>query len=211
MPTEQVTQQPEKKEQQPVLRPESISETIRKFRALFPGVDKKRHNSYTNSYYASLDDVWNAAWPYLVEVGLDVDFWVTGGKLFVSLSNKDGQQRTSDVELPDSKESPQRFGGSLTYYRRYLVCTMLGIVETDDDDGNSSEREGAKSTPPISDKQKSEIHRLISETGTNKERVLEHIDQSYHKPSIDSLSYAEAAVIRKMLEDRAKRLKEQPA
>ena len=49
-----------------------------------------------------------------------------------------GQWLESSVPL-DTRCSPQEFGSQLTYFRRYSLCGILGVVAEDDDDGSAAE------------------------------------------------------------------------
>jgi hypothetical protein len=46
------------------------------------------------------------------------------------------------IPLP-ATEDPQKLGSAITYYRRYAIVTLLGLVTEEDDDGN------AASPPPV--------------------------------------------------------------
>jgi hypothetical protein len=210
---------------EPIKMPEQIWETIKRFQQVFPGVEKKRFNQFTNSHYASLDDVWNAVLPKLDAVGLDTLAWVEtivvtgpGGEasgmfplstLKVCLYNKDRQQVQSELPLPNAMEAPQKVGGALTYYRRYLICTMLGVVAEADDDGNSAGGD-KNTTPSIDADQLKKINELVPLTNTAKSDLLAFIEESYRKAAIEHLSYAEAATIIKMLEHKQNTIRKAP-
>ena len=40
--------------------------------------------------------------------------------------------------LPDHGADVQRLGSAITYVRRYLLCTMLGLVAADEDDDGAA-------------------------------------------------------------------------
>jgi len=120
----------------------------------FPGVKKGSYNSFTDSYYASLDDIWIAIKPWCDMAGIIPIQRIDGDTLYTTiylLNNKTvpanpdypgkfWQDITSSVKLSPEKETSQGFGSNLTYMRRYSICTMLNICESTDDDGNAVER-----------------------------------------------------------------------
>lgn len=204
---------------EPEKLPEPIDETIARFQERFPGVEKKRFNSFTNSNYASLDDIWNAAFPHMRAVGINTIAWVEtiagaasaeGGPitslstLKVCLFNKDRQKLESELPLPNAAEQPQKVGSALTYYRRYLICTMLGVVAETDDDGNAT-KETSDTDTAISADQLKKINELIALTKTNKSDLLAYVEESYHRAALEHLTYAQAAIIIKMLEHKQTR------
>jgi hypothetical protein len=48
-----------------------------------------------------------------------------------------GEQISSELLLPQNTD-PQKTGSAITYYRRYALCSLLGIVADEDDDGNAT-------------------------------------------------------------------------
>jgi hypothetical protein len=102
--------------------------------------------SYT---YASLADVTDAAMPLLVVHDIA---WVcvprqaangAGYELVGTLLHVSGERL--EGALPLHGNDPQVIGGAMTYHRRYLLGSMLGIVTDDDPDARAS-RGGAPRT-----------------------------------------------------------------
>ena len=107
-------------------------------------VPTKAGGSYSYTY-ADLSDVTAAALPLLSANGLA---WSCtprsserGWELVGVLLHTSGE-RLEGV-LPLSGNTPQEWGSSITYMRRYLLGSMTGLVTDDDDDGNTAQR-GAK-------------------------------------------------------------------
>ncbi len=194
---------------------EPIWKTIQSFQEAFPGVEKKRYNQFTESNYASLADVWDAAFPHMKGKLWTLAFVETLNtapaaplsQLVVCIYNADGDFVYSALPLPNSMESPQKVGSAMKYYRRYLICTMLGIIEMDDDDGNAAEV-SKSSDLAISADQLKKINDLIAATKTDAADVLAYIETSYRKAAVDHLSYAEAGTIVKMLEHKQNKLRD---
>lgn len=103
-------------------------------------IEGRASYSYT---YADLADVTAAAIPLLNKNGLV--FMATprrtegGGYEIVGvLEHVSGETR--EGALPLHGNDPRQIGGALTYHRRYLLGSMLGIVTDDDVDGRQAAR-----------------------------------------------------------------------
>lgn len=103
-------------------------------------VPMKGGGSYSYSY-ADLADVTAAALPLLTANGLA--FMCAprmndkgGYELAGVLMHESGEERTG--ALPLHGNDPQQIGGAITYHRRYLLGSMLGIVTDDDADGRQA-------------------------------------------------------------------------
>jgi len=101
--------------------------------------------------YAELGDVLAAVRPVLSEEGLALTQPTVreAGKLILrtTLRHTGGGELVSELELGANPNSPQAFGGSLTYLRRYEACTLLGIAPEDDRDAQDVEPPRASSPP----------------------------------------------------------------
>ena len=100
--------------------------------------------SYT---YADLGDVTAAAFPLLTKHGLAFSccprITEKGGYEIVGVLLHDSGE-TREGALPLHGNDPQKLGGSITYMRRYLLGSMLGIVT--DDDADARQAMGASQT-----------------------------------------------------------------
>lgn len=101
-----------------------------------------------HSKYADLATITEAVFPVLADAGLvwtchplmaGDDRLVMRWQLVHAAS---GDTWTGDYPIPAS--SPQTIGGALTYARRYAMCSVIGLVADEDDDGNVVEQETAK-------------------------------------------------------------------
>ena len=135
-----------------------LAEALAAFQMEMPTVAKsktakvptKSGGSYSYSY-ADLADVTEVAMPLLSRHGLS---FVTlprqterGYELVGTLLHVSGERL--EGALPIHGNSPQEWGSSLTYARRYLLGSMTGLVTDDDEDGAL-----ASSAPPPSRKTK---------------------------------------------------------
>ena len=108
-------------------------------------VPTKAGGSYSYTY-ADLSDVSAAALPLLSANGLAFSCCPRLGEKGWELAGRLLHTSGDSIEgtLPLSGNTPQEWGSSITYMRRYLLGAMTGLVTDDDDDGNIAQR-GAKS------------------------------------------------------------------
>lgn len=110
----------------------------------FPIIPKNRIAKMgTYSYkYADLSDILSAVSPILHNHGLvlyhKTEVTDHGTKLITIFRNEDCMTE-SELMLPNGL-TPHELGSALTYYRRYSICNLLGIVAEDDDDGQSANK-----------------------------------------------------------------------
>jgi hypothetical protein len=100
-------------------------------------VQMKAGGSYEFSY-ADLGHVIDCTRPALVKNGLSISSRIESSALFVDLRHESGEMISSSLPIRLT-ERPQDLGSLITYYRRYLICGLLGVTaETDDDAGAAS-------------------------------------------------------------------------
>ena len=98
--------------------------------------------------YARMDRIWREIRPLLTSLGLSVTWQVC--ELRDQLCHVEGQLRhrdgcgeklTQDIPLPElikGQNRAQQMGSASTYAKRYALCSALGIVTGDDDDGHAA-------------------------------------------------------------------------
>lgn len=98
--------------------------------------------------YARLDRIWRTIRPLLTELGLSITWQVC--ELRDGLCRVEGQLRhrdghgeriVQDIPVPElikGQNKAQQMGSASTYARRYAMCSALGIVTGDDDDGRGA-------------------------------------------------------------------------
>lgn len=98
--------------------------------------------------YARLDRIWREIRPLLTELGLSVTWQVC--ELRDQVCHVEGQLRhkqghgerlAQDIPMPElikGQNKAQQMGSASTYARRYALCSALGIVTGDDDDGHGA-------------------------------------------------------------------------
>lgn len=110
---------------------------------------KNAENPYYNSKYADLGVVVEALKEPLKEQGLTYMFAVDSlpeDKWLLKTFVSDGTEITLATTFPLVNTDPQKFGASLTYAKRYSLCTVFNVIAEEDDDGNTAS--GIKPTLP---------------------------------------------------------------
>lgn len=110
-------------------------------------VPTKSGGSYSYNY-ADLGDVVSAVTPILHKHGLCIyqAGEVIGGKqaLNTVLKHTESAIFIHSIFLLPETDDPQDMGASITYFRRYALCALLGIVTEEDTDGQLKPRDVAK-------------------------------------------------------------------
>jgi hypothetical protein len=116
----------------------------------FPAIVKNKTARMPNySYdYADLEGVVKGVTPTLRKHGLM--FYQTGSiandrQILVThiVHLESGEEITSDFILPNCSD-PQDSGSAITFFRRYALCSALGIITEGDADGQVKPKGGAK-------------------------------------------------------------------
>lgn len=102
--------------------------------------------------YATLDDTMLAINPFLIKHDLLVIQPPSNMKLETIIRHvPSGTDIKSDIEL-GKPESSQDLGARITYFRRYMISSMLGLVIEEDTDANpvkTTEKPAETVTPPF--------------------------------------------------------------
>jgi len=131
----------------------SMSETIGKLagalakaQSQMTMIEGKSTNPFFNSKYASLAAVLEVAMPALNanEVALvqgnrwsasDNGFYITS-----MLMHSSGEWIKSEIRMPIAKKDAHGIGAATTYGRRYLLSSMVGVAQADDDGNGAIQR-----------------------------------------------------------------------
>lgn len=101
------------------------------------GAAKDSVNPFFKSKYADLQSVWDACREPLTKNGLCViqstDTTEQGTAIVTVLGHVSGQWISGTLPISAAKLDPQGVGSAITYSRRYALCAMVGIHQTDDD------------------------------------------------------------------------------
>ena len=118
----------------------SLVDALVRCQQSFPPIPKTHTNPAFKSKYADLGDVLAAVRPVLSTEGIAVlqpmRITDTGCELVTVLLRGDERIESAIPLQVDGKA--QDLGSRLTYLRRYALCSLLGVVAEDDDDGNAA-------------------------------------------------------------------------
>lgn len=126
-------------------------------------------NAYYKSRYASLGSVVDACKEALNSNGIVFIQGASSNKdlpkmvcVTTRLLHESGEYIEDTIGVPYVQDTPQAYGSSLTYARRYALSALLGIVSDEDDDGNVGSGLEPKSQKPQAKKP----------TKTEKQKIL---------------------------------------
>ena len=161
------------------------------------------------SKYADLTAVWAACEEALEQHSLGILQMfgeVTDGKMHMTtmLVHESGQWLQKEGSIPLPKQDPQGLGSATTYFRRYSIAALMGIVQ-EDDDGNAASalsrapaNANANSGPTITPQQFDEISKLADEVGADPVGFC-----TYFKiPAVAQLPAAQFDAAKKLLEKK---------
>ena len=109
-------------------------------------VEGKSTNPFFNSKYASLAAVLEVAMPALNanEVALvQGNRWESNSNGFYitsMLMHSSGEWIKSEIRMPLAKKDAHGVGAATTYGRRYLLSSMVGVAQADDDGNGAIQR-----------------------------------------------------------------------
>ena len=87
-----------------------------------------------------------------------------------------GEQLESEVTIPKvalkGMNDYQSFGSGVTYYRRYCISTMLGLVTDKDTDASGEQMKSAPTKQTLTDERLDKAITAIQEGKTTKEKVI---------------------------------------
>jgi len=109
-------------------------------------VEAKSNNPFFNSKYASLAAVLEVALPKLNANGIALvqgnrwDNFDNGFYITSMLMHSSGEWIKSEIRMPISKKDAHGIGAATTYGRRYLLSSMVGVAQADDDGNGAIQR-----------------------------------------------------------------------
>jgi hypothetical protein len=103
---------------------------------------KDASNPFFKSNYADFESIIDAVRPALAANGLCIlqPTTVIGDKLYVQtiVAHKSGQMIDGLYPVVAMKQDPQALGSAITYAKRYGAAAMLGVITSEDDDGEAA-------------------------------------------------------------------------
>jgi hypothetical protein len=98
-------------------------------------ISKDANNPFYKSKYFDINSLIKQLQPLLKKYRLLLTQPVQEGAVWTILTCIDSDSsKPSSLDLPDIQD-PQKLGSCITYYRRYTLCSLLGL-QAEDDDGN---------------------------------------------------------------------------
>lgn len=132
-----------------------INKALAKAQGSMKNPTKDMTNPHFRSKYASLDSVIEATRKPLADNGLSftqsVDIIGQGWVSVTSILSHGLEWMKWKTKMATDTSSPQKFGSSCTYARRYARMDIFGLAGDEDDDGNAaSEPKGKPQSDPRS-------------------------------------------------------------
>ena len=120
-----------------------IAIALSKMQGALEGAKKDASNPFHKSKYANLESVWEACREQLAKNELAIvqaPSFLEGRMILITrLIHSSGEWFQSRLSLkPERGDTPQAIGSCITYAKRYALMAMVGIADTDDDDGNAA-------------------------------------------------------------------------
>lgn len=113
----------------------------------FTAISKDQKNPHFQSAYYDINDLLRMVEPVLHSKGLMVIQPINDGKIStIIIDVETGDTVEASYQL-DHNPNPQKVGSEITYYRRYLLSSLLSL-QADDDDGNKASEKKPEDTKP---------------------------------------------------------------
>lgn len=136
-----------------------LAEALAKAQGSMTTAKKDSDNPFFGSRYADLAACWEVCREPLARNGLAIiqtTTPTTDGTVRVvsTLAHTSGEWIRGELAVKPVKADPQGIGSALTYARRYGLCSLVGIVADEDDDGEAAQGRGSgsgqkpKQSPP---------------------------------------------------------------
>jgi hypothetical protein len=134
-----------------------------------PAVERKG-TGHNGKKYARFEDFIAKTMPVITDNAFSLTFRIdqtdTAIKITGVLGHEAGHQETTSLSLPadttGNKNAVQAWGSSVSYGKRYVGMTLLGIAtEDEDDDGKAA---GGQAKQCITEEQAEQLSKLVAKT-----------------------------------------------
>lgn len=147
---------------------------------------KDKKNPFFKSTYADLSSIWDACRNALSQNGLAVIQTTQSVEnrleMVTTLVHSSGQWIKSQMPILVDKPTPQAIGSAQTYYRRYALAAIVGVVASEeDDDGNAAS--GIQTNGHVQQQQP----KISSEKADELIEILEECDSKYQNQVMTSV------------------------
>ena len=130
----------------------TLAEALVEAQAAMPSVGKDAKNPHFNSEFTSLDHLIAETRPVLTKHGLAIKQAPThidgAPALETTIHHVSGERETDVMLLLVSKNDMQGLGSAITYGKRYMWASVLGVSSESDDDGNASTAQAEQAASP---------------------------------------------------------------
>lgn len=184
---------------------------------------KSQTNSHFHSNYSDITDVWNSIREPLASNGFFItqllSYLDEGHYLETIITHESGESIKSSTRMILTRNDPQGFGSAVTYYKRYAICAMLGLVGSEeDDDGNAASNLSDKKTnepkapkkTEISEKQIARLWAIASSSGYSNADVHRFLKEGRKIDSVKDLTKKDYDSLCSYLEKNPKNYGELP-
>lgn len=148
----------------------TLVEALAAFQADLPQIALDGVNPHFRSKFATLANITKIVFPKLSEHGFafSVGSFVDNGLLVLDahLIHESGESRSA--QFPITETNPQKVGSSVSYYRRYALAALTGIVADEDDDGNAA---SAPAPPAVRQAQARKVERPAEKGGSARDVI----------------------------------------
>lgn len=98
--------------------------------------------------YATLENCISTVRPHLAANGLGFVQFITPGEMVTRIFHASGEFLDCAIPMPNLPNKPQEAGSLISYFKRYSLCTALGITADEDDDANIAQGNDYTATAP---------------------------------------------------------------
>jgi len=152
----------------------SIYKKLLAAKADFDTVLKNKANPFHKSNYADLGAILEAVEPALHKHELVLTQPIINGQLFTIITSASNPESSisSNIDLPEGLE-PQKMGSAITYYRRYLLQSLLAL-HAEDDDAQATVKPQAVPAPTRAPEKSTPVATPLKTYPIHKEKVGDH-------------------------------------
>ena len=117
----------------------------------FTAISKDHKNPHFKSEYYDINDIHKMVDPIFHEHGLMVLNPIVEGKMVTQIVDVETGDKLESSFKIEYNANPQKVGSEITYLRRYLLSSLIGL-KAEDDDGNLASKKQAPKAPPTKPK-----------------------------------------------------------
>lgn len=189
-----------------------LAAALSKAQGQIKGALKDSANPFFKSKYADLSSVWEACREPLSANGLAVIQTTcdspNGVSVVTTLAHSSGQWIRGHMTLEPKDKTPQGYGSSITYARRYALAAIVGVAPEDDDGNAASGKKDADVAPlvkidpkvkkefadqvraALANGDEMELQKLWAEWGTDEKAVLWGLFNSQERSAMKQMKAA---------------------